>query len=430
MSTILPKNLKELKMHLKDPLFKNSYFILLTSGSVAIFGMIFWIIVARYYASSDVGLATALLSMSQLICTFSSLGLNYSLIRYYPKYDDKNELINTCFSINLISALVFTFIFILSLNFLSPALIAVRENYLLLLSFTILTIFYSIFTLQGHIFIAARYGEFYFYQNLLPNILKVLLPILLLYFGLLGIISSWTLAVFIAFMISSVFFVPKILQNYKFKLRIKKEILKEIITFSLGNYFSAVFGSLPMMIMPLMIINILDIDSAAYFYIAWSIAVIFVTILSAMTMSLFVEGSHNSEEVFRVNIIKSIKFIFLLLIPGTIILILFGDKLLLLFGQQYSNHATKLLWLLGIGNVAFAINQLYITIKRVQMDIKSIVYINASTALIVIIGSYILMNIAGLIGVGIAWILGQGIIAVFVLIAILKKYKKAPSGKF
>lgn len=420
---LIPRNLKELRLHLKDPLFKNSYYILMTSGSVSVFGFLFWIIVARFHSSNDVGYATALLSMSQLICIFSALGLNYSLIRYFQKSNDKNKLINTCFSINMISVLILTFFFILSLKLVSPTLIEIRDNYLLFFSFIILTFFYSIFTLQGHIFIAARSTEFYFYQNLVFNSLKVLFPLLFIYFGLFGIISSWTLSAFIALILGSVLFIRKILPNYKFKFMIDRTNLKEIITFSLGNYFSSVFSSLPMMIMPLLIINILEVDSAAFFYVAWSIALIFSTILSAMTMSLFAEGSNNSADIFRINIIKSVKFIFLLLIPGTIFLILFGDKLLLLYGQQYSISATKLLWLLGIGNIPYAVNQLYITIKRVEIDIKPIVYINIFTALFVIIGSYVLMKITGLLGIGIAWIFGQSVISIIVLIILWRKYK-------
>ncbi len=96
MKITIPKNRSELKQHLNDPLFKNSYFIMLTSASISIFGFIFWIIVARFYTPHDVGLATAIFSMAQLIGVFSGLGLGFGLIRYLAKREDKQEMINSC----------------------------------------------------------------------------------------------------------------------------------------------------------------------------------------------------------------------------------------------------------------------------------------------------------------------------------------------
>jgi len=228
----------------------------------------------------------------------------------------------------------------------------------------------------------------------------------------------------IAFFMGSLWFIPKVLYDYKRIPKINKKILKELMPFSFGNYIAGILGVLPIQIMPLLIVNILNVENAAYFYIAWSISTIFTMISISVTTSLFAEGSQN-QETFRLNIIKSIRFIFLLLIPATILLFVFGDKILLLFGQTYSDNATKLLWLLSIGNIPLAINQIYIAIKRVEIKIKPIIYVNLSAAVFVIGGSYILVNMIGLIGIGIVWIIGQGTIAFVIGLLILVK-KKSP----
>ena len=76
-----------------------------------------------------------------------------------------------------------------------------------------------------------------------------------------------------------------------------------------------------------------------------------------------------------------------------------------------------------IGCIPFAINQIYLTITRVQIDIKPIIYVNLLVAILVIGGSYLLMKTVGLIGIGIAWIFGQGVIAMFVGAYLIIKYK-------
>jgi len=421
---IIPKNLKELKLHLQDPLFKNSYFILFTSGSINFFGFLFWIIAARYYTANDVGLATAIFSISQLICVFSSLGLSYSLIRYYNQLDNRNEMINSCLSLVALSTMIITLVFLLGIKYWAPALIIIRDNYLLLISFVSLTIFYSIFNLQSNIFIAVRSAKLSFFQNLIYNILRLPLPIVFISFGILGIISSWTIATFIAFLFGGVFLIPKVLPGYKRIPKINKKIIKEIMPFSFGNYISGIFNSFPIMILPLMIVNILDVENAAYYYVAWSIAVVFSTISSAVTTSLFAEGSINVEEQFHLNVLKSIKYIFFLLIPTTIFIFLVGNKLLLFFGQPYSGHATMLLWLFSIGNIPFAINQIYLTIKRIQVDIKPIIYVNAFTMIFMIVGSYFFLTTIGLVGIGISWIISQGLVALITGFLLKRSRKK------
>ena len=111
---LIPKNLKEFKLHFKDPLFKNSYFILLILGSISIFGLVFLVIITRYYSPDNVGFASALQSISQLISSFSILGLNYGMIRFFPQRDDRNEMVNTSFSLVGLSSIIIS-IFIINL---------------------------------------------------------------------------------------------------------------------------------------------------------------------------------------------------------------------------------------------------------------------------------------------------------------------------
>lgn len=420
MKIAIPKNRTELKQHLGDSLFKNSYFIMLNSFSTSIMGFIFWIVVARYYTPHNVGLASAIFSAAGLVNAFSGLGLAYGLIRYLPQEADKQGMINSCLSITGFLSFVFGTIFIIGLDIWSPALLFVRENNLFLFSFVIFVVVSGMFALQNNIFIAMRFAKYSLFQNLINNILRVLFPIILISFGVFGIVFSWLIAVVVAFIIGTFFFIPRVLPGYKPIPTIKKEIINKMMHFSLGNHIAGFLGSLPIMVMPLMIVNVLGAEMAAYFYMAYSVAATLPVISGAVTTSLFTEGSHDQEN-FRLNVIRSIKFILLLLIPAIIGLFLFGDKILLLFGKTYSKNATALLWLFGISSIPLAINQLYMTVKRVQIDIKPIIYINSFITFFIIGGSYLLMSEIGLIGIGIAWVLGHGIAALTVGFFVITK---------
>ena len=425
--TLIPKNLKKLKIHFKDPLFKNSYFILLILGSISIFGLVFLVIVTRYYSPEDVGFAAALQSISQLISAFSALGLNYGIIRFFAQRDDRNEMVKSSFFLVGVFSILLSVFILMTLQYWSPGLISLRENSFLIVSFIILTVLFSVFTLQGNVFYAARVMKLSFVQYLIFVLIRLPLPIFFVSFGVLGIILSWTVAVTIAFFIGHVWLIPKVLPRYTLGLKMNVRILREILPFSFGNYISAVLEILPMLILPVFIVNILEVKDAAYFLVAWAITAVTIQIPGAVATSLFAEGSSNQEIEFRSNLKKSIKFIIFLLIPTILFLLIFGDTVLSLFGQTYSEHATRLLGFFMMGCIPLAINQIYFTIKRVQLDVQPLIVVNLLIAVIVISGSYVLMKMIGLIGVGIAWSLGQGTAAVIVSISLLKRYRTSGS---
>lgn len=80
---------------LHDSLFKNAFFLMLSSISTAGFGFIFWFLAAKFYSASDVGIATGIMSSMTLIVNLSRFGLDYSIIRFFPR------MINVRFSAHL-----------------------------------------------------------------------------------------------------------------------------------------------------------------------------------------------------------------------------------------------------------------------------------------------------------------------------------------
>ena len=74
-----------------DSLFRNSVYLIISTGVMAGLGFFFWIIVARLYPTEQIGLATTMISIMGLITSFSLLGINIGIIRYLPKAKKKNE---------------------------------------------------------------------------------------------------------------------------------------------------------------------------------------------------------------------------------------------------------------------------------------------------------------------------------------------------
>lgn len=410
-------HIKRFENYSKDPLIKNAYYLVLNSSSVYLLGFIFWIVVARYYPIDIVGNATAIFSLIQLIFVFSNLGLNYSLIRYLPQNNDKNSIINSSITLNFILTLLFTIIFILGIYYWSPALYFIRDNFIYLISFLFLSITFSIFSIQNNIFISLRNARLSLYQSLLFNFIKIPLAISFFWLGLIGLLYSWLIPGLIS-LIMGFIIIGRILKNYKFFPTLKT-LDKEIITYSFSNYVSNIFISFQVIFLPILLVNLWGSDFAAYFYISWSISAPLSFLSSAVTTSLFVEGSYEIGN-FRKNVKKSIKIIFSLLIPGIILIFLLGDMVLSIFGSQYSENAKNLLFLLSCASIPLSVSHIYMTIKRVKNEMNAVILINLFLALFMVVGSYFLIGIIGIDGIGISWLLGNLIMALIVIIKLKK----------
>jgi O-antigen/teichoic acid export membrane protein len=106
-----------------------------------------------------------------------------------------------------------------------------------------------------------------------------------------------------------------------------------------------------------------------------------------------------------------------LLVPAVIVLVLVGKWLLLAFGQSYSANALKLLWILALSGLPLGINYIYSGILRVTGRLKELAVIWGLVALAVLLVSFLIMPITGIIGIGYVWLGTQVVVAIYILAA-------------
>ncbi|MEA1944275.1 MAG: hypothetical protein U9N07_02900 [Euryarchaeota archaeon] len=117
-------------------------------------------------------------------------------------------------------------------------------------------------------------------------------------------------------------------------LVIDRGFLNEAFHFSAGNYLAGLFITGPNLVLPIMVLNTLGAEQAAYYYIAFAIASLLFMIPNAISTSLFVEGSHG--EALKRTVVKSLVVIFSLLVPAAAVLYLCGGWVLGVVGADYA----------------------------------------------------------------------------------------------
>jgi len=383
----------------KDDLHRNSIFLILNNIVTTGLGFFFWMIIARLFSTSEVGYATTIISAIGLVASFSFLGLNVSLIRYLPRSHEKSRLIGSCINLTALVSIVASIIFLILIPLVSPKLMFVLDSFNFMFAFVLASLFWVLFSIVNSIFIASRKSNIVLIKSTVFGLIKLIFPVLLVSFGVFGILGSYYLAALIGFLFSLFYF--------KYKLVIDFSLIKKMFKFSFGNYIASIFGMMPMLVLPIMIIHLIGPESTAYFYVSWMIAGLLFFVPGAVGQSLLTEGSYDNNGLDK-KVKKAYKFTFLLLIPGILILIFFGKYLLLLFGKDYSLEGFRLLQILAISSIFYGINQIRIMKFNVLHRIDKVILIQFIVAFITLVGSYFFGANIFLIGiiVGIGSIFG------------------------
>lgn len=385
-----------------DTLYQNSLFMMGSTAIVSATGFVFWLIVTNLYNDTQVGLATAIISAVTFIMNLSMLGLNYSIIRFLPKSKQKNQLLSETFSIVSLAAAVSSFIFLLLLPILSPSLLFLREG-LGALAFFLFAVLISLDFISESIFMALRAGKYIFIKNTLVSLSKLVLPIFFVGMGAIGVFVAWALALSSALAVTTWVMVKK--YKFRFLLKFDRNKLQEMIHFSSINFIVGMLGIAPGLILPLLITNTINPETAAYFYISYMIANLLYTIPFATTQSLFAEGSHD-ENRFKKSVVKAIKLILILLLPAILLLILLSNFILLFFGKTYSSSGVQFLQLLALAGIPVAINYIGLTVLNIKRKLSALLVINLIGTTAILLLSYVLRDLA-LIGIGFAWLVGH-----------------------
>src|SRR5579871_2349349 len=227
--------LKRIYAHfMADSLYRNSLYLMLSTGVMAFFGFFFWILNARLYKPEQIGIATTLISVMTLISNFSLLGLNVGLVRFLPTSNKKNEKINSALLLVISATIVASVIFISGLKLFSPQLLFLQKNYLLLASFMLFVIGSTLNTFIESIFMAYRSSSKILMKNTLLSILKVIFPLFFIFLGSYGIFASVSVATLVSVLVG---FTILILQRkYIPSFTFNAQVIKEMASFSGGNY--------------------------------------------------------------------------------------------------------------------------------------------------------------------------------------------------
>jgi O-antigen/teichoic acid export membrane protein len=387
----------------RNSLFRNSFYLILATGVTAGFGFFFWLISTRLYPTADIGVATTLISVMGMIATLSLVGFDSVAVRFLPHAEKRSEIIDTGLVLIGTASLVLGVLFIFGVGFISPHLVFIRESPFVAFAFVAFCIMSSINIFTDAVFLAYRRTEFTLIINAIFSAVKMLLPLAFVPWGAFGIFTAAALGQGIGCALSITTMVWKL--EYRLRFSIDLGVVGRTWKYSGGNYLAGLLSLMPMTLLPVLIINHLGPQDAAYFYIVMMIGNLLYVIPQATTRSLFAEGSHD-EAALALHARKATRIIAFLLTPAIIVLIAGGRFVLGVFGRGYSTGGLDLLYLIAIAGIAVSAFSILLALLRIKGDPRAIVSVNLMYAASILGLSYALLPL-GLVGVGIAFLCGN-----------------------
>ena len=404
----MPPGWKRLLGSLRSSLYVDSFYLIATNIMNAAFGFLFWTGAAHLYPSQEVGLAAAAVSAIGLVAMVSTLGLDNAMIRFLPHAADPQGIVNSSLTIGAGAALALSLVFIVGTGIWAPSLLPSRTSLIFVALLVFGTVLTTIMGLLSSTFLVRKRASLVWAESVLFGGTKVVGAVVLAAAGLsLGLIGAWVLGLSAAVGCGLALFLPRVESGWhRLWPAISPGIISDMTHFAFTNYVSTVLGTAPTYLLPLLVAGVVGREATAYFYIAFSISGLLSIIPTAVSLSLFAHGSRDKTELTHLTF-ASFRLSLWLLAPAIGLIFVLGGKLLLVFGKAYSTQATKLLWLLALSAFPIAVNSLYFSVRRVQ-NRMGYVLICMGVILGVTLGlSVALLPRVGLIGAGIAWLVGQ-----------------------
>lgn len=414
-----------------DSLLRNSAYIMGTTVVTSLLGFLYWIVAARTYTKADIGLASALISAMTLASNLSNLGIGPTLVQRLPRREAGRAwsvTLNAGLVTGALCGLLAGLIVVVGLPRLSPQFAIIGHNPLYATVFVLGVPLWTLSTLLDYVFVAQRATGNMLTRNIAFSLIKIpllVVALLVAHSGALGILSSWVLATAAASLGGLRLLVPRLGRDYVPAVRGIVGQVRAMLSALAGNHFINIGGMAPMYLLPIFVTARLSTTVNAYFYLTWMLGSLFFMVSPAVASSLFAEGSHAAEGLWR-KARASTLIISALLMPAMLVFLLGGRYILGVFGAGYARHGWLLLTLLIISAVPDAITNVYVSVLRVRQRLSDAALLNLGMAALTLVTAWLLLPTLGIAGAGWAWLGAQSVGSVAVAAHVFLVLRRQP----
>lgn len=367
---------------------------------------------ARLHPAADVGRASALFVVMNLLAGFTALNFNGALNRFIPQAGQQTrKLIIRAYGVSVVTSAAITSVFLLTIGWWGKSYSELR-GLVPGLIFTGCVLVWALFTLQDSVLVGLRGGFWVLAENSIFGVVKIGLLALLVTVlpGQIGIYASWMLPVIVAVPLVNLLIFRTLVPRHVTLTGDRQLSNRQIGRFLAGDYSGALFLLAGGSLVPIVVAAHADAPATAYFNVAWLISLTVNTIGISMAMSLTVEGAFDVTAL-AVNCRRALRKVSLVLLPCVALVCLVAPWGLRLFGPAYAAHGTLVLELLAVTALPCALIEVYLGALRAQSRTSVVALIQAARGVLQLGLAVALITVAGTTGAALATLVSQAVVA-------------------
>jgi O-antigen/teichoic acid export membrane protein len=395
------------------PMLLNSVSLILAKVFSLGLGFLAWLVAARLFDATDVGLASAAVAGMMLCVQLALVGVGSSIINLFPRHmQSPTRLLDSAFSIVGIAAVGAGVVFLVFAATLLQQLRLLATDPVFAVVFVLLGLFGAIGVLLDQVSTVLRRGD----QALGRNIVVGLVTLLIIAAvaldraipSALGILAAWTVGSLAAVVLgwAQLRTVP-----YRYRPRLEAGLARQLVGLGLPNYVLTLTERAPGPILPIVVTELLSPADNAHWYAVWMVAWVVFIVPIQVGLSLFAEVSHRPEaiaEIVRHGIRSSLAFG----IAGAIGLTVGGELVLHFLGPGYASAGAGPLRILVWAVIPMSFIQAYFSTCRATRRLSEAIGVGAASAGAGIAAAAVGGVLAGLTGMALAWLLCQTLTSV------------------
>jgi O-antigen/teichoic acid export membrane protein len=338
--------------HWADPLYRQSYLMLASTGVAAVTGLVFWVVAARRAEPAVLGAAAGLFSANAFLSYLTGFGLPYAMLRFGAS-DRITARLNASLAFSAATSLGAAVLFAVATPLVSPELAPhLKLWWPDLVLFAVAGIGAGAGVLIDNLLAARQRAGTVLARNSVAGVLKVAaLPWLPvddprpLYLAVTLPVAVTVLATLLA--------LPRLVPGYRLTAGFRPiagcrrdPAVRETAAFAAKSFPGALLSGAPQFALPLLAVSVLGVRENAFFYVAWSIAQIAYLVPAVVSNISLSQGTSASAGALAA---RGRRFAALLLVPAVLVGVLAPGLVLSLYGAGYSDGAAMSLRLLMLG---------------------------------------------------------------------------------
>jgi O-antigen/teichoic acid export membrane protein len=403
-----------------SPSLRDGLALVLSNGLTSAVGLGYWVLAARLFPPAAVGINNVALSTMMLLGGVAQLNMTYALLRFVPVSGlAARRLVVGGYVVGAGAAALVGGLYALGANLWSEELVDVAGSLRLVVFFVVATPLWSIFVIQDFVLTGIRRAAIVPGENFVFALLKIALLVVAAAFAVPGGIAlSWVVSTALIVVGINAWLLLRGLPKFG------RESADQAIPITIGgiarfvraDYAGAVFWQCALYGLPVLVLERLDADSAAVYGIVWTIAGALYTVSASMGQSMVAHSSAADPASLETARRAMVRRAMALVLPVVVVLVVGSHLVLSVFGAHYAEEGSLTLVLLVLSAVPYVVTASTVNAARVRQRMGVLFGVPATVSMIVIATAWLLMPRLGIVGVGIAWLMAQVLVAGGILV--------------